>query len=141
MKEKSSKFKIEGTTADKRLIAFGSTYEELFQNAAIGMLSEIASLEDVRETECKELKVESGEGFEGLLVGLLNDLLYYFDVENFVGKRVEVKFVDEDGLTALVFGSKVGKEVVTGEIKAATHHELSIRKKEGVFEARVILDV
>ncbi len=135
------KFKIEGTTADKRLIAYGGSYKELFQNAALGMFSEIVDLGKVGEVEDKRVEVKGADDFEGLLINWLNDLLFYYDCENYVGKRYEIKSLEKNNLKALIHGSRVSGETVTGEIKAATYHEVEILNRKGSLEARVILDV
>ena len=135
------KFRIEGTTADKRLVAFGKTLEELFQNAALGMFSEIADLETVEETETRVIELKDAEDREGLLVLWLNELLFYFDSEGFVGKRFRMESLGKNSLRARVQGSRVSGESIVGEIKAATYHELEIREGEDSFEGRIILDV
>lgn len=139
--KKRIKFKIEGTTADKRLIAFGANHKELFQNAAIGMISEIVDLGKVGETENKWMEVKGTEDFEGLLIDWLNELLFYYDSENFIGKRFEIKFLEKNYLKALVHGSTGSDDLTIGEIKAATYHEVEILDRNGALEARIILDV
>lgn len=135
------KFKIEGTTADKRLIAYGDSLEELFQNAAIGMYSGMVELKKVRESGTREIQIEDARDMEGLLVGWLNELLYLFDSEGFVGKRFDLRFSENGLQKALAHGSVVSPDSIFGEIKAATYHEIQIMEKDGAFEARVILDV
>jgi SHS2 domain-containing protein len=135
------KFKIEGTTADKRLIAFGKTPEELFQNAALGMYSEMVDLEEIQDADVREIRLEGAGDTEGLLVGWLNELLYLFDSEDFVGTRFCLSFPEEGALQAQVYGAIISQDLVFGEIKAATYHEIQILEKGGAFEARIILDV
>lgn len=135
------KFKIEGTTADKRLIAFGGSREELFQNAAIGMYSGMVDLEEVPESGTREIRIEDAGDLEGLLVGWLNELLFIFDSEGFVGKRFDLRFSENGPLKVRAYGAVVSPDLIFGEIKAATYHEIQIMKKDGAFEARVILDV
>lgn len=135
------KFKFEGTSADKRLIAFGGNHEELFQNAALGMFSEIVAMKKVPENECKEIEIRKTGNLEEMLVDWLNELLYYFDSECFVGTRYDLEFLKTGFLKAKVYGTYVTADFITGEIKAATFHEVAITKKKNYFEARVILDV
>jgi len=134
-------FRIEGTTADKRLIAFGKTLEELFENAALGMFSEIADLGTVDDAQTRVIELKGAEDREGLLVLWLNELLFYFDSEGFVGKRFKVEFLEKNSLRAAIQGSNISKESIVGEIKAATYHELEIREEKDFLEGRIILDV
>ncbi len=139
--EKGTKFKIEGTTADKRLIAYGKNLKELFQNAALGMFSEIVDLEKIGEAEDKWIEIKEAEDMEGLLIDWLNELLFNYDCESFVGKRYEIKLLEKNCLKVHIHGSRVSGELVIGEIKAATYHEVEILHRIGFLEARVILDV
>ena len=84
------RYKLIEHTADTGLIAYGKNLPEAFGNAAYGMFSIIAELDNVRETESRRIDV-SGDDPESLLFEWLNRLLYYFDVDMLLFKRFEVK--------------------------------------------------
>lgn len=119
----------------------GKSLEELFENAAIGMVALMTDTARIRTTEQREisLKVES---YENTLVQWLNELVFLFDAYGFTGKEFSVSF-QGDTFSASVSGGIFGPER-NGQkllIKAATYHNLSLRKINSHWEATVIFDI
>lgn len=134
------RYKFTEHTADIGLIAYGNTLPEAFGNAAYGMFSIIAELDNVRETESRRFEV-SGNDPESLLFEWLNRLLYYFDVDMLLLKRFEVSILPENQLKAICYGEKYDPtrhHLKTG-VKAATYHMLRVDSKKN--EVQVIFDV
>ncbi len=134
------RYKLIEHTADTGLIAYGKNLPEAFGNAAYGMFSIIAELDNVRETESRRIDV-SGDDPESLLFEWLNRLLYYFDVDMLLFKRFEVKLLPENRLKAICYGEKYDPllhRLKTG-IKSATYHMLRVDGEKN--EVQVILDV
>jgi SHS2 domain-containing protein len=134
------RYKLIEHTADTGLIAYGKNLPEAFGNAAYGMFSIIAELDNVRETESRRIDV-SGDDPESLLFEWLNRLLYYFDVDMLLFKRFEVKLLAENRLKAICHGEKydpLRHRLKTG-IKSATYHMLRVDGEKN--EVQVILDV
>jgi SHS2 domain-containing protein len=134
-------FEILNHTADVGIIAYGSNTQEAFANAAKGMFSLITELEDIEETEYRDIKLTSSDQ-ESLLVEWLNELIYLFDVENIIFKRFDIKQLSNTNLTARIYGEKVDKsrhELKVG-IKAATYHMLRIDKSNGC-RVQVLFDI
>ena len=134
------RYKLIEHTADTGLIAYGKNLPEAFGNAAYGMFSIIAELDNVRETESRRIDV-SGDDPESLLFEWLNRLLYYFDVDMLLFKRFEVKLLPENRLKAICYGEKydpLRHRLKTG-IKSATYHMLRVDGEKN--EVQVILDV
>jgi SHS2 domain-containing protein len=134
-------FEILDHTADVGIIAYGTDLKQTFANAARGMFSIITELNTIRDTTRREVNISAADR-ESLLVEWLNELIYLFDTESFLGKRFEISELDNKHLAAAVFGEKVDRSrhrLKTG-IKATTYHMLEI-KHNGSFQARVIFDI
>jgi SHS2 domain-containing protein len=127
-------------TADMGLKAYGKSLEEAFANAAYGMFSIIAELDDVREVESRRVEINERD-MDGLLFEWLNSLLYYFDVEGLIFKRFDILEFGEEHLGADCFGEKYdpSRHHLKLGVKSATYHQLEVdRAKKRV---QVIFDV
>ncbi len=136
-----ARFEVVDHTADIGLIAYGSTLEEVFVNAAYGMFSLIAELDQVQERIHREIETEAPDQGE-LLVTWLNELLYFFDAESLLFKRFEILRLDQTWLQARAFGEKVDptRHRVKTAVKAATYHLLKLEEGNGL-RAQIIFDV
>ena len=99
---------------------------------------EIEGIEPIIE---KELEV-SGENIEDRVVYLLEEALFLFETEGFIGKEAKVKLKD-DRIIASVKGEYFdpGRHTPKFEIKAITYHQLNIKMEGGKFHIRVVFDV
>ncbi|MEM0333573.1 MAG: archease [Candidatus Aenigmatarchaeota archaeon] len=133
---------VDITTGDVAFIAYGSTLEELFSNAALAMFEIMVDTSKVEKIEKRYLECH-GYDLESLLVNWLNDLLIFVDSENMVFSDFEVD-IDENNfkLKAVCYGEKINKtkhETRTA-VKAATYHKIKI-EKNSVWKAQVIVDI
>jgi SHS2 domain-containing protein len=128
-------------SGDIGLRVWGKTLEELFENAAIGMSGLITDTSNIEETGEREITLSSDSN-EGLLIQWLNELIFLFDAEGFIGKVFKVSLHD-NGLKAKVSGGNFNPEVNESRllIKAATYHGLSLKKNNSHWEATVIFDI
>jgi SHS2 domain-containing protein len=135
-------FEILDHTADIGIIAYGSDVTELFQNAAKGMLSLITDLRCVEKKLLKEIVVQEQDSV-ALLVAWLNGILYELDTEHVIYKDFDLVIKDGDRMTATCYGEELDlqKHVMKREIKAATYHNLSIRKQNNIYSATIIFDI
>ena len=135
-------FEIIEHGADIGIKAYGASIEETFANAALGLFSLIVDLEDIEESLHRELVVTAGDR-ESLLVSWLNELIYRFDVEYMLFKRIEIGYLAENEIRALCYGERVepSRHKLKMGIKAATYHMLSIDRDDNSYKAQVILDV
>ena len=133
---------VDITTADIAFIAYGKTLDELFANAALAMFEVMVDTKQIEQKVEKEVKV-NGNDLESLMFNWLNEFLVFVDSENLVFSKFEVK-VDEKNLEleAKCYGEKINpeKHEVKAEVKAATYHQMEIKKNES-WKARVILDI
>ncbi len=129
-------------TADIGLVVYGSDLPEIFSHAARGMFDIIVDLEGVKERRQYSLKIKAND-LEELLVVFLNELLYRYEVEGFIAKRVKVREVNGTHLVAVIYGEprRIDQHRIKTEIKNATYHQLAIRKINQRWKAQVIFDV
>jgi SHS2 domain-containing protein len=134
------KYELIEHTSDIGIAAYGKTLAEAFANAARGMFSIIAELDNVRETESRRVEVNADD-IEGLLFEWLNSLLYYFDVENLLFKSFNVAEFEDTRLVAECRGEKYDSSrhrLKTG-VKSATYHMLEVDRENN--RVRVIFDI
>jgi len=134
------RFELIEHTADMGLAAYGKDLSEAFENAAYGMFSIIAELDNVKEIESRRIEIKEDDA-ESLLFELLNSLLYYFDVETLIFKKFDIIEYGEEHLVAMCYGERYDSSrhhLKTG-IKSATYYMLEVdREKKRV---QVIFDV
>jgi SHS2 domain-containing protein len=127
-------------TADMGLTAYGRDLPEAFANAAYGMFSIIAELDNVKETTSRRVIINEDDAGT-LLFEWLNSLLYYFDVETLIFKRFDIAEFNENHLVAQCYGEKYDPSrhrLKTG-IKSATFHLLKVDREKNLVQ--VIFDV
>ncbi len=132
-------------TGDIGIRAYGATLEELFINAAQGLLGAIADLSTVGTTTHTEIEV-SAESLEELMVAWLDELNFRHEVEEVFFQRVEILAIFEAPyqLTAIAYGEPVdfAKHIVYTEIKSITYHQLIVESApDNRWMAQVIFDL
>ncbi len=134
-------FEVIEHTADVGIIAYGRSLEELFANAAIGMMSFLIDLASVRVVQQRTVTADADDR-EGLLIAWLNELLVLLNADGFVPGRFTVRDLTDTQLRAEVAGEPVDptRHHFHLDVKAATYHSLEI-KQDGLWQARVIFDV
>ena len=134
-------FEVLNHTADIGIIAYGRDMKEAFANAARGMFSLITELDDVEETERREIELTAPDR-ESLLVAWLNELIFLFDVDNILLKRFIITHLNSTHLKARAYGEMVdtSRHKLKLGIKAATYHMLKVEKDNG-FKIQVIFDI
>jgi len=136
-------FEIRAHTADIRLYVSGRTKEDLFRNALRGMANiikaESASAPQRAWLIKRRISVDAPDA-EALLVGFLNEALYFSDAANEVFRDASFLSFSDTHLDAEILGERV--EEFDEDIKAVTHHELKIsRRPDGYLEATLIFDI
>ena len=132
-------------TGDIGIRAYGSTLEELFINAAQGLLESIADLSTVGTTKQTQIEV-SAESLEELMVAWLDELNFRHEVEEIFFQRVELRKISEAPyrLVAVAYGEPVdfAKHIVYTEIKSITYHQLIVEQlPDNRWMAQVIFDL
>jgi len=134
------KFELIEHTSDIGLAAYGKTLAEAFANAARGMFSIIAEIDNVRQVESRRVEVNADD-VEGLLFEWLNSLLYYLDVENLLFSGFDIIEFEDTRLVVVCRGEKYDPSrhrLKTG-VKSATYHLLEVDRQKN--KVRVIFDI
>ena len=136
------RYRLIDHTADMGIIAYGRDEKELFANIAFALFDNIADLKTVQESEAVGIEVK-GMGWEELLLNWLRELLYLQQVKDYIFKRFELKELRENYLVGEANGEKFNpqRHRMKLEVKAATYHQLQVRKNENGWQAQVIFDV
>ncbi len=133
-------YRIVEHTADAGIHVTGGTLEELFSDAARGMMSVICEVppEGWPETHVVEL---SAPDAESLIVDWLAELLYLLEVKNFFTTDPRVEKVEGGAMRAVVGGARLRGVVHATEIKAVTHHMISVDRTMNGFETTIYFDL
>ncbi len=129
-------------TADKGIRAWGSSLEDLFENAATGMFSLMADLGKYEPSEAREIEVEASD-LESLMHNWLSELLYQFEVDRILFVCFHVDPIENSKLCAEVRGLPFNDDIewLGPPIKAVTLHDLLVHRTDERWEAQVIFDV
>jgi SHS2 domain-containing protein len=129
-------------TGDMGIEATGETLEELFAQAAYGMMEVITSLAHPSPREEKVVEVRGGDVGE-LLVNWLNEILFLFDPREFFPADFEIEEAGWQKVKARIRGEPFdpNRHPIEREIKAVTYHQLKVEKSNGQWIARVYVDI
>jgi SHS2 domain-containing protein len=135
-------FEILEHPADVGFLAYGATLEELFESAALAMITLACEPDGVRETENRTIVV-TGEDTESLLYAWLAEILAVMDAERLVLRRADVGMIEKGCVTGTVYGEPLNRERHrTGvSIKAVTYHQFAVEQTQEGWRARVFLDL
>jgi len=125
-------FKFLDHTADVIIHATGKNLQEAFEQAALGFFTVVTEPSTVKENLSKEVKLIS-ENIESLLYDWIDQLIFWFDTEYFIGHRIQVLELKklEDGkffLSAKVFGEEFdpNRHPQKTEVKAMTYSFMKV---------------
>ena len=140
----SKRFELQEHTADERVIAYGSTLEEAFENAALALFEVMTDTETIDHVIHDSYQIE---GFDepALLYSWLETFIVEFDVNLKVYSKFHVKITkigEQYHLTGQAWGEtfQATKHPSRSEVKAITYHEMEIKKNKYVT-LKFILDL
>jgi SHS2 domain-containing protein len=131
-------------TADLGMRVRAADLADLFRTAAEGLFDVIlANREEVKAEQAETIRLTADSTAE-LLVVWLNELIFRCEAEHRFYGRFDVT-VDPDGrgLEAVIQGEPIDhdRHVLDHEVKAATHHRMSLARDADGWAAEVILDI
>jgi SHS2 domain-containing protein len=131
-------------TADLGLRVHASDLADLFRTAAEGLFDVIlANRGDVKAEQAETIRLRADSTTE-LLVDWLNELIFRSETEHRFYGRFDVTLdPDGRGLVAVIHGEPIDldRHVLDHEVKAATHHRMSLARDADGWVAEVILDI
>ena len=155
----SAGFELVDHTADVAVRAWGASAEQVFEQAAAGMVSLLYDRTTVAARERHTLTLEAPDS-ELLLAAWLNELLFLIEARSVVFARFEVESLsgaafapvpDTTGAAAVsaarLRATAVGEAIdgrrhsIRSVVKAATLHGLRLEQNAEGWEALVLLDV
>jgi SHS2 domain-containing protein len=140
------KFEILEHPADIGIRGYGNDLRESFESAAEGLYSIMFDSLGISYDIVKTVTIESIDP-EALLVKWLNEILYLFDTEEFIGNIIKVNEITQNDnnciLNAVIKGQKYSKDkfnFIIG-VKAVTFHQLLINTYDDGVTVQVFFDV
>jgi len=133
------RYKIINHTADTGIEVEGKDLEEIFFESCKG-LYKVAGVEKGRKEGEGKIEI-AGDTPEELLIKFLNELIFYIYGE---GKFCEVKKIEIKANREHKLKTEIGKYEIKKfgrEIKAATYHNISIKKGKEGFTTKIIFDL
>lgn len=129
-------------TADYAARIYGRTIKELFENSAYAMFDMMADLKGVIPRESVKVTAQAPDT-ESLLIAWLNELLYKMFSKQILFTEFNIVRFENNKLTAEAKGEKIEKlsNRVHTEIKAATYHDIRIKKTRSGYEVTIVFDV
>lgn len=133
-------YRILPHTTDIRLEIYGQSLKELFLNSSSG-LAELLGIKLGQSAGRKRIIRLKAHDAESLLVNWLNEILYIVQTRHFRPAWVAITHCDGKKLEGTLTGKYSKGEILLREIKAATYHNLKIRKKGKLFKTEVLFDL
>ena len=129
-------------TSDLAVRIYGKTVPELFENAAYAMFNLTGDINNLKTDEVDKVEVSASDN-ETLLISWLSELLYLAYSKKALFSEFHIISLKENKLIAEIKGEKISgdKSRLRSEIKAATYHDLEIKKTSAGFEVTIVFDV
>jgi SHS2 domain-containing protein len=137
-------------TADIKIRVYGTTLQELFKHALIGMFQSIGphaqgctTVDDRLQCPSLPQKHEidiTSVDREALLVDFLSEAWYLSDVNDEAYLDADIHELTDTHIRATVHGVKITQFDVV-EIKAVTYHDLAITQVDGQWQTDIVFDI
>ena len=134
---------VDITTADVAFRACGKDLNELFENSALAMFEVMINTKQVNPKIKRKIKLK-GNDLQSLMFNWLNGLLVFVDSDNLAFSSFKVKVNGKKfSLNAICKGEKIDnkRHETRNAVKAATYHQMEIKKVNNNWQAQVILDI
>jgi SHS2 domain-containing protein len=132
------------TTADVAFEAEADNLPQLFQESAEALFSTMADLSAVQPSERRTIRL-SAKTLDKLLFDWLSELVFLKDKDYFLFSEFSVDIQEGQpyNLVAKAWGEKIDppKHHVKVDVKAVTYHKFYVKQTNGLWRARVVLDI
>ena len=128
-------------TADVGIRVRAKDLKELFIKTALSMFDIIAEPK-AEAGVSKEIEIKlKTDDLEELFVTWLNELLSLSATKELIFSGFQIKKITKNNLDAIAAGQDINNYRMNAEIKAATYHELILKRSDAGWLAEVIFDV
>lgn len=138
------KFLEDVAIADVCIEARGKSLNELFEQAGLASTSVMVELNSLGKKLKKEIILES-EDVSKLFLAFLEEIVYIKDTDGLLFSKYKVKIKKDKvyKLKASCYGEKINpkKQILMADLKAVTLHMFEIKKVNGRWFARFVLDI
>jgi SHS2 domain-containing protein len=138
----SDKYKMIDHTADLGVIVCGITLKELFSNAAWSLFDIMTDILKIKPINKYKISL-TANSTEELLVTWLGELIYLWEVKSMLFCQFQIREISPHKLAGYAIGEpyKPSQHPIYKEIKAATYHQLEVKKENDKWRAQIIFDV
>lgn len=121
---------------------WGESRSAAVAQATLGVFALLVDPGEVDAREVREIRAQA-DGPETLLVSWVDECLYVHDIEGFVVHDVEMTIFTDTLAHGLMKGEPLdpARHRVGTVVKGATYHAVALTVRDGVHEARIIVDV
>ena len=128
--------------ADVGVRGWGESRAVAVAQATLGVFALLVDPAEVEAREVREVRAQA-DGPETLLVSWIDECLYVHDIEGFVVREVEMTVFTDTLAHGLLRGEPLdaARHRVGTVVKGATYHTVALTVRDGVHEARIIVDV
>lgn len=137
----SNKFEYFDVTADIGIRTWGTTINELFENAAIAVTSLIIDPNNIEKKIQKDIQIH-GNDLSSLLINWITELLILRDSEGILFSSFKVEISkDKKSLRVKALGNNAFSVKFEMDIKAITYSLFELEKKNGGYYLQFVLDI
>lgn len=128
--------------ADVGVRGWGDSRATAVAQATLGVFALLVEPGEVEPREVREVRAQA-DGPETLLVAWIDECLYVHDIEGFVVREVEMTVCTDTLAHGLLRGEPLdpARHRLGTVVKGATYHTVALGVRDGVHEARIIVDV
>ena len=139
---KKASYQIIEHTADIGIRVKSFFLAGLFKKAGLAIAGISLERQKLQYPEKHKIAIrQKAANLEELFVNWLNELLSVSAVESLAFENIRINQINENFVDAIAIGSDMRNYKVNTEIKAATYHQLKVKKTGLVWQAEVIFDV
>jgi SHS2 domain-containing protein len=137
-------YEIFSTMADIGIKVRGVDIKTLIYNSIIGFSELLGKFRKNRDISVKGKIIKFDfESYEGLIVKLLNELLYIYEVDELRLVKIENISFKKGMFKGILKLGKIEKNnfIIKNSIKAITYHNINIEKKRKYYYIKIIMDI
>lgn len=135
-------YKLIEHTADISIRVKGSDLKSLFKNAALAMFDIMATKQNSGTIPKKTLKIsQKAKTRDELFINWLNELLFLSAVKGLIFTDLKIGNITDFNIEATAAAEDISNYKINTEIKAATYHQLQLKKAGSTWQVEVVLDV